>query len=338
MGVTGTIRDMRALIVINERAGSLSARVVEKSIHEELQHFPQRIRSQVTVLVTGSIAEVRDYVDHHYQELDRVIAAGGDGTVIEVISAILPYSHLMLGIIPVGTGNRLASNLGIPNHIKGALETALTGEPHHIDIGRINQRYFALMAGVGLDAEIMDQVHPIEKRTMGVLAYFWKGVQRAFRTPYAVFDIEVDGTHVRSRGIGVVIANAGNLLGRFFTLTPGAKPDDGLLDICILASRRRTDYWSTVVQILSQQSWDSEETGVKHMRGKRIIIRSRPRVKAQADGDVIGTTPIEVEAIPSAIAVLVPPAHKTGNPITQSIHHITDHVRLVIRDLFHYTL
>src|SRR5947209_63402 len=83
------------------------------------------------------------------------------------------------------------------------LEKALKGTPHRIDIGRINDRYFALMAGAGLDAEIMAGVHPIEKKAMGVVAYFWKGVQKAFRTPYAVFEIEADGRHIRARGIGV---------------------------------------------------------------------------------------------------------------------------------------
>lgn len=327
---------MNALIVINERAGSLSASTVERSIREELAHYPARIREQVRILVTSNAAEVCEQLAESHADLDRVIAAGGDGTVTGVISAIMPYPHLSLGILPVGTGNRLASNLGIPPHLKGALETALRdGVPHRIDVGRINGRYFSLMAGAGLDAEIMDKVHPLEKRTMGIFAYFWQGVRRAFRVSYAVFDINVDGQHFRCRGIGVVIANAGNLLGRYFTLTPGARPDDGLLDLCVLASRRRTDYWTTIIQILSQQQRGITEGGIRHLRGRRIVIRSRPRVKVQADGDVIGQTPLEIEALPNAIAVMVPDTGKTSHPIAESLHHIGDHLRLVFRDLFH---
>lgn len=326
---------MKALIVINERAGSLSAETVERSILEELSHYPARIQSRVSILVASEVSVVRDEIHAQQAELDRVIAAGGDGTVTEVISAILPYPHLKLGIIPVGTGNRLACNLGIPTHIKGALETALDGVPHPIDVGRINDRYFSLMAGAGLDAEIMDKVHPLEKRTMGIFAYIWKGFQRAFQTPYAIFEIEADGQHLRYRGIGIVIANAGNLLGRYFTLTPGAKPDDGLFDICLLASRRRTDYWTSIIQILSQQKRGIADKGVRHLRARRMTIRSRPKVKVQADGDVIGTTPIEIEALPNAVAVMVPSAKKHPNPLGESLHHISDHLRLMIRDLFH---
>lgn len=327
---------MNALIIINERAGSHSPETVERAIREELQQFPPAIRDNMTILITSDPEIVQKTVASRHAELDRVIAAGGDGTITAVISAIIAYPHIHLGIIPVGTGNRLASNLGIPTHIKGALETALEGSLHRIDIGRINNRYFSLMAGAGLDADIMATVHPFEKKTMGIFAYFWKGVVRAFRTPYAVYDIEADGQRIRSRGIGVVVANAGNLLGPYFTLTPGAQPDDGLFDICVLGSRHRTDYWTAVIQVLSQQSRsvEIEDSGIRHLRARNITIRSRPRVRAQADGDVIGTTPVEIEALPQAIAVLVPPPHRQPNPLTTPIQNISDHLWLVIRDLF----
>lgn len=327
---------MKVLIIINEQAGALSAETIEKSLCAELEHYPERIRDNVELFVAPDIQAMHHKIQTTQATLDRVAAAGGDGTVTEVISAILPYPHLQLAIIPVGTGNRLACNLGIPTHIKGALETMIKGVPHRIDIGRINDRYFSLMAGAGLDAEIMDRVHPVEKRTLGIFAYFWQGAKRAFRTPYAVFDIDADGQRIRTRGIGVIVANAGNLLGRYFTLTPGAKPDDGLLDVCVLASRSRMDYWTTIIQILSQQYRGMAHHGVRHVRAQKITIRSRPQMKVQADGDVIGQTPVEIEALPSAVAVLVP--KQTQNPIAGSIQHISDHLRLVFKDLLNRSL
>jgi diacylglycerol kinase (ATP) len=326
---------MKALLIINEKAGGLSAELIEKSIYEELKHYSPRIWEQVELMICQEPAMARQKVDMMQSELDRVIAVGGDGTVIEVISIILPYPHIQLGILPLGTGNRLASNLGIPLHLKGALQTALKGAPYRIDVGRLNGRYFALMAGAGLDAEIMDKVHPLEKKTMGVFAYIWQGFRRAFRTPYAIFEIEADGQFVRTRGIGVIVANAGNLLGRYFTLTPGAKPNDGLFDICILSSRNRADYWTTIIQVLSQQKRGIYNSGVKHLKARKIQIRSRPLVKVQADGDVIGMTPIEIEALPQAVAVLVPHEKRQGSSISASIHHISDHLRLLFRDFFH---
>ncbi len=326
---------MKTLFIINEKAGSLSVETVEKSIRHELRSYPAKVQSQIGILVCHDIETLRSAIETHHNELERVIAVGGDGTIVEVISAIINYPDILLGIIPLGTGNRLASNLGIPPHVKGAVETAIKGTPHRIDIGRINGRYFALMAGAGLDAEIMDKVQPIEKKTMGVLAYFWKGVQRAFRTPYAIFEIEADEVHLRCRGIGVVIANAGNLLGRYFTLTPGAKPDDGLLDICVLASRKRTDYWTSMIQILSRETRGVHEEGIRHLRAKNIKIRSRPRVKVQADGDVIGFTPIEIQALPEAVGVLVPAQKGGGGTIGDSLHYISEHVKLMVRDMFH---
>lgn len=321
------------LILINERAGGLSAATVENALLQELAVFPLRQQQRIEIIVTRDIPHLREAIASRQSHLSRVVAAGGDGTVTEVIAVLLSYPHLQLGIMPVGTGNRLAANLGIPLHLRGALETVLNGVPHPIDIGRINDRYFSLMAGVGLDAEIMAEVQPLEKRTMGVLAYFWRGFQHAFFTPYAIFDIVADGQHIRCRGIGVVVANAGNLLGRYFTLTPGAQPDDGLLDVCVLASRHRTDYWTTIIQVLSQQHRGVAREGVRHLRARHITIKSRPVVKAQADGDVIGTTPIDIQTLPGAVSVLVPPPHKLGHPISESLQNLGDHLRLVIRDL-----
>jgi YegS/Rv2252/BmrU family lipid kinase len=323
---------MQALIIINDQAGALSSEVLAQALQEALQHKPESVRENVTIEISHSREHMQNMIQQYQGQLDRVIAAGGDGTIIEIISAMLPYPHLMLGILPFGTGNRLAANLGIPTTLRDALDTALYGIPHRIDIGRINNRYFALMAGAGLDAEIMGGVTRMEKRTFGLFAYFIKGFRHLFRTPYAVFDIEADGHTIHTRGFGVVIANAGNLLGHYFTLTPGAQPDDGLLDICIFSSNKRTDYWNILVQVLSRQTRGIQPEGVKHLRAKNIRIQSRPKLKAQADGDLIGTTPIEVEAIPSAIAVLIPRLKK--NPLTDSLQHITDHVRLLIRDLF----
>ncbi len=324
---------MKALIIINDLAGGHSGTSVEQLIRQELQEYPHAIRSNVILEVTDSFEHMQTLIKTHQPEIDRVIAAGGDGTIISIISMIMGYPNLKLGIIPLGTGNRLASNLEIPGNIKGALHTALTGEPHFIDVGRINDRYFALMAGAGLDAEIMAEVQPLEKKALGIFAYFWRGVCHAFQARFAVFEIEADGKIIRSRGIGVVVANAGNLLGQYFTLTPGAKPDDGLFDICILGSRSRTDYWTNLIHILSQQYRGEEYKGIRHLRAKHIVIRSRPLVKAQADGDVIGTTPITIEALPRAVAILVPHYKVESNPISNTLQSITDHLRLMMRDL-----
>ncbi len=324
---------MKTLIILNERAGNHSAKHLQELIASELKHYPVHRRQAVEVFIPETIESLHQEIRSRQDQLERVIAAGGDGTVLQVISAIRPYPHLKLGILPVGTGNRLASNLGIPLHLKGALDTALNGEPYWIDIGRINNGYFALMAGAGLDAEIMDKVLPGEKKAMGIFAYFWQGVKRAFEMPYAIFEIEADGQRIRARGIGVVVANAGNLLGRYFTLTPGAQVDDGLLDVCILASRNRSDYWTAIIQILSQEHRGIHQSGLRHLRAKHIRIRSRPRVKTQADGDVIGITPIEIEAIPNAVAVYVPKLKKQGNLLTESLHAAAEHLKNVIQDL-----
>jgi len=312
---------MQTLIVINPKAGHHETHLLERDIQGLLQSAFAKEAGETVVWVSTSAQDLRHLVAQHHETLTRVVAAGGDGTVMETIAAIREYPHIELGILPVGTGNRLADNLGIPTQLKGALDAALRGDAYRLDLGEINGQFFALMAGAGFDADIMDNVLPVEKRYLGIFAYLFQGFKRAFQAPYAIWEVRVDGQLVRTRGIGVVVANAGNLLGRYFTLTPGARTNDGLLDVCILATRNRSDYLGALIQILLQHTSGFAHPGIQHLRGQHIQVRSRPRLKVQADGDVIGQTPFDIVAHPQAMTVRVPRAQKATSTWLKTIQN-----------------
>src|SRR5690348_2911179 len=105
---------MKVLIVINAHAGSTSPESAEKSIRRVLTKFPKEVQKEIRVLIGRDKDSVRNTIHDNNESLECVVAAGGDGTVTDIISEILPYKHIKLGILPIGTGNRLASNLGIP--------------------------------------------------------------------------------------------------------------------------------------------------------------------------------------------------------------------------------
>ncbi len=313
---------MKRLIVLNDKAGRFSASNLEQAICEALAHYPEADACEFIEPTDTQV--LREHLTRHQNTLTHVWVAGGDGTVMQVVDAMKDLGlDYPIAIIPVGTGNRLAKNLGIPVTIRGAVDVAMGSTTQRVDIGKINDTYFALMAGAGLDADIMHHVLPEEKKALGVWAYIWQGFQRIWFTPTARFVIEADGKAFVKHGIGVIIANAGNLLGPYFTLTPGAKVDDGLLDLCVLQSRGRFDYAALVTDVLLQVSQDNpgSQSGLFHCRAREFVIRSTPILRAQADGDVIGTTPLVIQAIADAIEIVVP-AEKP--PLEQITGWVTD--------------
>jgi diacylglycerol kinase (ATP) len=167
-----------------------------------------------------------------YQRGQRsFIICGGDGTIIEAIEALV-NKKATIGIVPLGTGNLLAKNLNLPLNIPGAMEVALRGKSRPIDIGQANQTYFAIMAGMGLDAEIMRSTSRQLKNMFGLAAYYWTGVQKISRRPTR-FHIEIDGAELEFRAKTILVANMGKFAGQFEAV-PHARPDDGALKIGVI--------------------------------------------------------------------------------------------------------
>ena len=148
---------MKRLIVLNDKAGRFSSSNLEQAIREALLHHPEADACEF--VEPTSTEALREHLSRYQNTLTHVWVAGGDGTVMQVVDAMKDQGlDYPIAIIPVGTGNRLAKNLGIPVTIKGAVEVALGSTLQRVDVGRINDTYFALMAGAGLDADIMHHV------------------------------------------------------------------------------------------------------------------------------------------------------------------------------------
>src|SRR5690606_11847188 len=156
---------------------------------------------------------------------------------------------VQVGILPMGTANRLAKNLGIPSNFEKSLDIALTGRPIPLDVGRFNGRPFILGAGVGVDGRIMKQTDQTwSKKHLGMLSYFLKGTREMLRPGVTEFEVEGDGGIVEQRGLGVLVMNTRDLLGKF-TLTPDARSDDGVFDVVILAVRGVKSFLKALRQV-----------------------------------------------------------------------------------------
>ena len=237
-----------------------------------------------------------------------VVAAGGDGTIAEVITG-LAGGAVPLGIIPLGTGNQLAANLSIPPDVERAVEVAVNGRPRPIDIGQLgNGRYFALMAGAGWDAEVMGSCTRELKERWGFGAYLFQGLKRVTAPPSALFRLEADGAAFEVRAATVLIANAGQLFSSIFPvevrIAPDASFQDGLLDICIFAPRTLPDV-ATVLWKVARRQYIGDDRMI-YLQAREVSIDADPPIVTQVDGDSTGETPLTARAVPGGVKVLMP--------------------------------
>ncbi len=232
----------------------------------------------------------------------RVVVAGGDGTIHAVLPA-LANTGVPLAILPVGSVNVLARELGIPASLDAAIGVAKGGQPRQIDLGYANGRPFALMAGIGFDAAVVHSVAPDLKNLIGSFAYVARGLQVLASYPQTRFHIEADDEEVEEAGWLAVVANAGRYT-YHWRLAPDARIDDGRLDLCFFASKSALQTAGQVVAVLGGRH--SSHPGVRHLRAKRFRFHCEPEVAVQLDGDPAGSTPVEVTIAPGALTVIAP--------------------------------
>ncbi|HEX2176060.1 MAG TPA: diacylglycerol kinase family protein [Nocardioidaceae bacterium] len=239
---------------------------------------------------------------------DVVVAAGGDGTV-RVVASELARTGVALGILPVGTGNLLARNLSLPLQMDTAMDVVLAGQDRAIDLVRMtgddmDDDHFAVMGGLGLDAAIMQGAPDELKKRVGWPAYFIAGLQH-FRDPAFKVEITVDDAQpVRYRARTVVIGNVGTLTGGI-PLLPDAAPDDGRIDVVVVAPRRFVTWIRLVVRVLARRRVTDER--LDRRTGRRVVVRAEHATARQMDGDVCGVgKEITATVEPGVLLVRVP--------------------------------
>jgi diacylglycerol kinase (ATP) len=232
---------------------------------------------------------------------DLIVVCGGDGTVAACAGA-LAGSDVPLGLVPCGSGNLLARNLGLPLERGPALDVAFGSGRRRLDLLESDDRRFVVMAGLGFDAAMIRGTDTKLKAKLGWPAYL-VGAARALRGHRrALFDVTMDDRPVVRRvGIGVLVGNVGKLQGKL-TVLPDAQPDDGLLDVVVLAPRSFRDWPVLALRIVLRKPDSGEQAQI--VRGSRVQISADKAVPLEYDGDDAGdTTGITVRVMPGAIVV-----------------------------------
>ena len=229
-----------------------------------------------------------------------IIAAGGDGTINEVINGMYG-SDIPLGILPLGTTNVLARELSLPLDAAGAIKRVLSGTPQYISLGRISlsagDRFFCLMAGIGFDAKAVFDVSRRLKRYSGEAAYIISGIRNLIRYSPEKLIITADGT---THDAYTAIIGKASRYGGDFRVTPDADIREASLHLCMLAGARRTDLLRFAFGIVTGDHL--KDPDVVHLKAYEIAISGHAHI--QIDGDYIGETPARFSVERNALKIL----------------------------------
>lgn len=255
------------------------------------------------VLASGDAAR---FASERAENVDAVFTLGGDGTVMGVLDA-LKGTGVPVGIIPAGTGNLVAHALGLPLNVERAVDALLNGKTRRVDLGRIHTdppRVFAFAAGVGIDVMMIERTTSAAKKRLGVLAYVMAASAAAFRHDrFHVRVVTEQGAIERDTSL-TLIANFGSVLRGGIALGPKITPDDGELDVCMYAPRSGWDAVRMVWRILRR---DYRSDGRMYFaRAREVVIECDPPRIFQADGEIIGMSPVRITVDAGAATLLVP--------------------------------
>jgi len=237
---------------------------------------------------------------------DLVFVWGGDGMVQRSVDA-LAGSDAALAIIPAGTANLFASNVGIPNDVAAAVAIGLEGERHRFDVGRINGERFAVMAGAGFDALMIDEADGALKDRLGRAAYILTGAKNLGLGRFAT-RVRIDGQKwFKGKASCVLVGNVGKLMGNIAAF-PDASADDGLLEIGIITAKNRWQWSRTLVRTAVGHADGSPF--VETARGRAFDIRFDEPVRYELDGGSRKKTKrLRIKVCPHALTVCVPADH-----------------------------
>jgi diacylglycerol kinase (ATP) len=266
----------------------------------------------------GATVHAREAVRRGY---DAVIACGGDGTVHEILQSVTG-TEVALGVIPLGTANALAADLGLRKNPAQAAQMLLTASPVRVPVGRIHfhdvagqpaSRYFLVAAGIGADALLMARIDAGLKRRFGYIIYLLEAFRIWATDPFPLFEAEfalngngAERVEAVSQLLAVRVRSFGGVLRE---LAPGATLHNDDLHLLAFKTRDRMRYMRFLLAVLAGRHRFSNE--IEHLDAHWVNCRahngSRASVFVEADGEVLGSLPVRIEAVPKALTLLIPP-------------------------------
>jgi diacylglycerol kinase (ATP) len=284
----------RTLIILNPAARSERA--------QRLRSRVESLAQNCVVCTTTHIGEAESMARRGVDEgFEKIVAAGGDGTINEVVNG-LAGSRATLGLLPIGTMNVFATELGLPvNDLEGCWNIVLGQHTRTVDLPKANQKFFVQLAGVGLDAQVVKETSIQLKRNFGPLSYLISAAQIAARQPPRLFIQSEDA--LIDEGSFVLVGN-GRLYGGPFPFFKHAALDDGLFDVIVF---KRLGYLE-IIKYLQDVVFSSEirVPEVEYFQTRQLRVESDQTVPVELDGELVGNCPVEFSLQQRFLRVLTP--------------------------------
>jgi diacylglycerol kinase (ATP) len=291
----------RARIIYNPTSGRELFKKHLAEVLIKLEQAGYETSVHATICEGDATEAARIAVERKY---DIVVAAGGDGTLNEVVNGLAEQDYRpKLGIVPMGTTNDFARALHIPRDIGQAIDVITKGESIPVDIGRMNDRYFINIAGGGRITELTYEVPSKLKTMMGQLAYYLKGIEMLPSIKPTDVSIEYDGKLFEGEAMLFLIGLT-NSVGGFEKLAPDASINDGLFSLLILKKTNLAEFIR--IATLAVRGEHVKDPNVIYTQANRIKIQAKEKVQLNVDGELGGVLPAEFENLYRHLDVFVP--------------------------------
>ncbi|MBE3120004.1 MAG: diacylglycerol kinase family lipid kinase [Candidatus Atribacteria bacterium] len=291
----------RVKVIVNPHANHGRGREVIPLIEDGLSSW---VKTDISV--TDHPRQAYDLVSK-LEGYDALIAAGGDGTVYEIVNG-LAHNNLLdipIGLIPTGSGNDLSKAIGVPRDAGSAMARLRTGGRKRIDLGLVNGRYYANSLAIGFDARVAHLANEIKEETRKTgLSLYMTALFRIVLHDYYGHEVRlrVDGGEWETRKVLLAAINNGPIYGGGFKITPGADNADGLLEVCVIDALPRWELFLRLpFAVAGRHTWMKK---AHFYRAKTIEIESERGLPAALDGELIHDNNYRAEIVPSALTVI----------------------------------
>jgi diacylglycerol kinase (ATP) len=290
------------LIIINPISGFMNVKMMKRLINDHFKKAGWIVHIYLTEKDTEFESLIKFYID---KGINLVVAAGGDGTVASVAGGMV-NSSVPLGIIPTGTWNAIARHLMLPFLPTRAM-ALMTGrhQVRYLDLMSIGDSLHAMNLSVGFSARVIKSTSREKKRKLGNLAYYGSMIKQVLGIKLTRYRIEADGTNYHGKALEIMVANYGVVGLNLVESLLEVHPDDGKADVLIFKPRTILDLPAMFWQVLIRR----KKSGPKFQQlqaSRTIMIDTLPPMDVQADGEMIGKTPVTVNVLPRCVGVIVP--------------------------------
>jgi diacylglycerol kinase (ATP) len=307
----------RARLIYNPTSGREE---MKRRLPEVLQRLESGGLETSTHATTGEGDATRSAAEAVERGFDLIIAAGGDGTLYEVINGMAEKpGRPPLGILPVGTTNDFARALAIPRNWEKACDLIVKQHAREIDIGKMNDRYFINIAGGGSMTELTYEVPSKLKTMLGQMAYYMKGFEKLPRLRPIKLTLKCEEAELQEEVMLFLIANSNSVAG-FEKLSPGASLSDGLVEVFILKRCNLAEFIR--VASLALRGEHLNDPNVVHFKTRYLEITSPDHVQINLDGELGGTLPCTFSVLPQHLKIFVDPLGKSYYKRKLGVVHI----------------